>query len=428
MIEKNTGSRDITRTGASVVATLAIALASLTFVHPAAAVDYTGTVDFTGQATFAAPIAGITATDLTVRVNDETEATGNGEQCEITATTSDNPDALGTYPDAGSVNADMTISRGGPNIPDGTCIVKLTATGTDGVSVSARGSQTVFVTADNINTSATVNVDDIVVRESKAIAGIAKDCQIWAKKQLKLRDKCNALLLKKGPTYADKCKDAGPEPIGCDPGNFVEAVLVLAHADNDQQVDAMNAESIIDQDVLLEQMKCQKRFGKAAVGFVNKYVNFVNKKCVLAGVDGASCRATQVNDSKKKLDQIDKCVGDQLVDGGTGRTVPVVDAPCDVCIDGLGVIDRKCLKSCFQVMLPELGDGIVGDIPECGNGILQAPEFCDDGNLVDGDCCSDTCTVEAGSPEGPAADPTCTDLLDNDCDGDIDLADTQCQP
>jgi cysteine-rich repeat protein len=208
----------------------------------------------------------------------------------------------------------------------------------------------------------------------------------------------------------------------------VEAVLVLAHADNNQQLDPPNAESIIDQALLLEQMKCQKRFGKAAVGFVNKYVNFVNKKCVVAGVDGASCRATQVNDSKKKLDQIDKCVGDQLVDGGTGRTVPVVDAPCDVCIDGLGVIDRKCLKSCFQVMLPELGDGIVGDIPECGNGILQAPEFCDDGNLVDGDCCSDTCTVEAGSAEGPAADPTCGDLLDNDCDGDIDLADTQCQP
>jgi len=232
------------------ISVLTIALASLTLPTPAAAVDYTGTVGFTGQATFAAPIPGILVTDLTVSAADETEATGNGEQCEITATTSDNPDGLGTYPDAGSVNADMTISRGGPNIPDGTCIVKVTATATDGVSVSARGSQTVFVTADNINTSATVNVDDIVVRESKAIAGIIKECQIWAKKQLKLRDKCNALLLKKGPTYADKCKDAGPEPVGCDPGNFVEAILELAHADNNQQVDAMNAESIIDQDLL----------------------------------------------------------------------------------------------------------------------------------------------------------------------------------
>jgi cysteine-rich repeat protein len=259
------------------------------------------------------------------------------------------------------------------------------------------------------------------------VAGITKDCQIWAKKQLKLRDKCNALLLKKGPLYADKCKDAGIEPAACDPGNFVEAVLELAHADNNQQVDPPNAENV-DPVLLAEPIKCQKRFGKAAVGFVNKYVNLVNKKCVLANADDANCRNAQVNDSKKKLDQIDKCVGDQMVDGGTGRTVPVVDAPCDVCIDGLSNIDRKCLKSCFQITLPELGDGIVGDLPECGSGILQGGEFCDDGNLVNGDCCSNSCTVEAGTAEGPALDPTCSDTLDNDCDGQVDLADTGCQP
>jgi cysteine-rich repeat protein len=401
---------------------IALAIAVST---PAVAVDYSGNVAFSGQVTFSAPIVGITETDLTVRVDPETEATGNGEQCSIALTTSDNPDVLGAYPDAGTVSADMTISRGGPNIPDGTCIVKLTATGTDGAAVSARGSQTVFVPADDINTSATLAGVNIVVRESKAIAGISKECVVWAKKQLKLRDKCNALLLKKGPTYADKCKDAGPEPVGCDPGQHVEAVLALAHAANDQQTDPPTAEAV-DAVLLKDQVLCQKRFGKAAVGFVNKYVNFVNKKCVEAGVDDAQCRTQQVNDSKKKLDQVDKCVGDQLVDGGTGFTVPVVSAPCDVCITA-GVIDKKCVKSCFEVTLPELGDGIVGDVPECGNGILQGGEFCDDGNLVDGDCCSDSCTVEAGSTEGPAIDPTCSDLLDNDCDGDIDLVDVDCQ-
>ncbi len=406
------------------VFSLGIALA-IAISTPAAAVDYSGTVGFSGQVTFSAPIAGITETDLTVSVNSETEATGNGEQCSISLTTSDNPDLLGAYPDAGSVSADMLLERGGMQIPDGTCIVKVTATGTDGVAVSARGSQTVFVPADDINTSATLAGVDIVVRESKAVAGISKECVVWAKKQLKLRDKCNALLLKKGPTYAIKCKDAGPEPVGCDPGQHVEAVLALAHAANDQQTDAMNAEAV-DAVLLKDQVLCQKRFGKAAVGFVNKYVNFVNKKCVEAGVDAAQCRTQQVNDSKKKLEQVDKCEGDQLVDGGTGFTVPIVAAPCDVCITA-GVIDKKCVKSCFEITLPELGDGIVGDLPVCGNGILQGGEFCDDGNLVGGDCCSDSCTVEAGNPEGPALDPTCSDALDNDCDGDIDLVDVDCQ-
>lgn len=408
-----------------ILVALTISLASLGEPGVALAVDYSGTVGFTGQVTFAAPIPGITETDLTVGVDTETEATGNGEKCSISATTSDNPSVLGTYPDAGSVSTTMLLERGGPNIPDGACVVKVTATGTDGVSVSARGSQTVLVPAGDINTSATVAVNDIVVRESKAIAGVSKDCRIWTKKQLKLRDKCNATLLKKGPAYADTCKDAGLEPSPCDPGNFVEAILEFAHADNDQQVDPPNAESV-DPVLLAEPINCQKRFGKAAVGFVNKYVGLVNKKCVLANLDDSSCRDQQANDSKKKLDQIDKCVGGQAVDGGTGRTVPVVGTPCDICIVA-GAIDRKCLKSCFQITLPELGNGIVGDVPECGNGILQGGEFCDDGNLIDGDCCSDSCEVEAGSTEGPALDATCTDLTDNDCDTLVDAADPDCQ-
>jgi len=31
-------------------------------------------------------------------------------------------------------------------------------------------------------------------------------------------------------------------------------------------------------------------------------------------------------------------------------------------------------------------------------------------------------------PEGPEGDPTCSDGLDNDCDGATDGADTGCQP
>jgi len=119
---------------------------------------------------------------------------------------------------------------------------------------------------------------------------------------------------------------------------------------------------------------------------------------------------------------------DQDIDGATGRPVPDVGSPCDPCIDGAGVINRKCLKDCFQVAVGELTDGIIGDVSVCGNGIVQPGEFCDDGNLTPGDCCDELCRVELGVPEGPEGDPTCSDGLDNDCDGATDGADTDCQP
>ena len=55
------------------------------------------------------------------------------------------------------------------------------------------------------------------------------------------------------------------------------------------------------------------------------------------------------------------------------------------------MIDRKCLKDCFQVAVGDLTDGIIGDVSVCGNGIVQPGEFCDDGNLTPGDCCDELC-------------------------------------
>lgn len=405
---------------------LASSLVIFTHVLPAAGVDYLGTVEFEGQVIFAAPIAGIDPDDIEVKVKNMTEATGNGVKCSILSTTSDNADVGGMFPGAGTVSAEIFVERGGPQLPEGDCIVTLEARGTDGVSVSARGSTTVFVDVEDVNLQSTLSNIDITVRESKAVAGVDNDCLKWTKKQLKKRAKCNFLLLKKGSEKAEKCTDAGPEPAGCDPGDHVEAILALTHDGNDQQTDPFNAQGV-DFAALKNQVICQKRLGKAAANFAKKRMKLVQKRCVAANLDSEDCRDSQTNTAKKKLDQIDKCQGDQMVDGGSGLTVPDVAAPCDTCIDGLGAIDRKCLKRCFQLSVAELTDGIIGDTPVCGDGILQAPEFCDDGNLVNGDCCSDACTVEAGSAEGPMGDATCTDALDNDCDGDTDGADVDCQ-
>lgn len=385
--------------------------------------DVTGTVTFQGNVVFSAPIPGITFTDLTVVPRTTAEPTGNGEQCDVNSVTPDTPDGTGAYD---SVAVNITIGRGGPNPPDGECILTLQATGTDGVATSARGSQTVFLDATEIGTSATVAVPTITVRESKAIAGLDSDCLRWAKKQLRVRARCNFLLLKLGPSAT--CKDfALEEPPACDPGNHVEAILALSHGANDQQTDPPSAEAV-DFDALHDQVVCQRLLGRAAANFAAKRSKLVDRLCVDAGADSEACRSARSNDAKRTLDAIDRCSNTQLVDVDTGRTVPVVAAPCDACITA-GTLDRKCLKSCFQTALDELSDGLVGDLAVCGNGIQQPSESCDDGNTSGADCCSATCTVTGNTPgtEGPLLNPSCTDGIDNDCDDATDAADTDCQ-
>ncbi len=439
---------------------LLLALALALPFSAARAVDYSGTVAFEGQVVFAAPIAGITAEDLEVGLKGTTESTGSGEKCSILSVTSDAADPNGRYPSAGVVSADILLERGGPHIPEGDCIVTVQAAGTDGVSVSARGAQILFVTANQIDTSATVSVPDITVRESKALAGLEKECFKWVKKQLRKRAQCNFLLLKKGPEGEERCKDAGPEPPDCDPGNHVDAILALSHGINNQHANPEFALAV-SLDLMKRQIICQKLFGKAAINYTIKRSRLVDRKCTGEdadpGIDPEVCREDQGRESRRKLDVIDRCDVDQTTDPNNGRRAPDVGSPCDVCIDGGGVIDRKCLKGCFEIVVNELSDGIVGDLPVCGNSILQPPEFCDDGNLDNGDCCSSGCTAEdlgnqtcgigacevtvpvcqSGEPvtcvpgpagtEGPLGDDTCSDGIDNDCDSATDGADTDCQ-
>ena len=406
---------------------VAVLLAGASLLPSAApASDVTGTVSFAGTVTFSAPIPGIAFTDLTVEPSATSEATGNGETCTVNTVTSDSPDGTGAYPDAGTVSANVTLHRGGPMVPDGECILTVHATGTDGVATSARGSQTVFLDATEIGGSATVTGVNITVRQSKAVAGVEPDCLKWVKKQLRFRSRCNFLLLKLGPSAV--CRDASAEePVGCDPGNHVEAILALGHGANDQQTDPPNAEAV-DFTALRDQVVCQRLLGRAAFAFTAKRSKLVDKLCVDGGLDSVDCRSDRSRESRRPLDTIDRCSTTQLVDGGTGRTVPLVGAPCDACITG-GTLDRRCLKGCFQTALDELSDGIIGDVAVCGNGIQQPGEFCDDGNTSGADCCSATCTVTGNSPgtEGPLLDPTCSDGIDNDCDDATDAADVDCQ-
>lgn len=434
----------------------ALTLAAWTCPTTVPASDVTGTVSFQGQVSFAAPIAGIALDDMAVTPALTAEPTGNGEHCDVLAVTSDFADGLGAYPDGGTVSAQVTISRGGPNPPDGTCVLTLRAYGNDGASVSARGFVTVAVSVTDIQTSASVAAGEIVARGSKTIAGVDKLCMKWVKKQLKLRSKCNYLLLRLGPDAVLKCKDAGLEPLNCDNGDYVPGILALAHGGTDQQVNPGAVTNPIDTAVLLDQLKCQKFLGKAATNFTATRTKLVQTKCIVPAGDTRTCRDARTKDAAPKLTLVDNCLGDQMTDIMTGLLVPDMGDACAATCVAAGVIDKRCVKSCFEIQLSEASDGIIGDLPECGNGIVQQGEGCDDGNLVDGDCCSSICapenlgnqscgiggclvtigiceagepaTCEPGTPEveGPMGDETCSDGIDNDCDAATDTADSSC--
>jgi len=426
-------------------------LAATLLLAPAAgALDVQGPVSFQGQVVYHEPIPGMDVAGIRVSVDPATEATGNGVRCSILTNQSDETDAGGLYPDGGSVMAELRMERGGPQMPEGACLVTLRASAWDGASTTAHGSTTMLVTAAQIGGGA-LDAPLISLRASKAGAELAPECKKWVKKRLKLRDKCNALVLKLGGAAAlAKCKDAPPEPLDCDPGQQVDAVLALAHGGNDQQRDVASGEAV-DLATLGAQAKCQQLFGKAAVKFTSTLAARIQAECVKPGDDSADCRAQQVAAVKAKLDPIDNCSVDAAVDGGTGRTVPQVDPPCSSCTVA-GVIDRKCLKACFESNLAELASSLVGDVPVCGDGIPQNGEFCDDGNQDDGDCCSSLCGAEdlgdqscgvgacevsvamcmEGEPllcEPGAPQPEdCGNAVDDDCDGDTDGADPDCMP
>lgn len=450
----------------------------------------TGEVQLQGLVTLDAGVPGtITVGMISVVPKSSAEPIGTGgTKCTVNSVTSDKPDPSGVYPGAiGAVSLNLSITKGGGGSPDpgASCLVTVAASGTDGSSSSASGSNVVVVGVSDLNT--TLTGVDITVFKSKAIAELDKQCFSWVKRQLRRRSKCNFLLLRDGGTAgAPKCKDAcrkkdldlgltppceltDPTTLGpCDESNVVEKILAFAHESpptgNDQQSlgDPSTAQGVTytpnADGGVQEQVVCQKQFGKAAFAYMFRRTARVRANCVAAQADNEACRARESQASAKPLGKIDTCVVNQTTDPGTGRLLPQVQEPCSsMCISG-GVIDRKCLKSCFQGVLDGLSDALIGEVAVCGNGIMQPAggEFCDDGNTTSGDCCSSTCTVEnlgdqtcgvgacqvtvpvcqdgapftciPGTPgaEGPAGDPSCSDGIDNDCDGTTDGADANC--
>jgi cysteine-rich repeat protein len=425
---------------------------------PAIGSDVEGVVSLQGFAAFAGDPGGVPLEALRVRIAAETDATGPGVQCSVSGMTAGATDASGFYPASGPVQVSVLMERGGPQPPDGTCLLTVHVSGSDGGEVTAHGVATFPVDAAQIDADALVIAPDVALRVSKAHAGLAKDCKAWSKSRVTLRDKCNAKILQLGgPAAVAKCKEPlKPEPAACDPGDQVEAVLALAHGANDQQVDVPAGEAV-DIKALAPQVKCQALFGKAARKFFAALAVRIQNECVKTGDDSAPCRAAQTNALRAKLDGIGDCKADAAPDASNGRTVPAVGDVCAACVTGADV-DERCVQDCFELEIAPLASNLVGDVPECGDGIVQNGEFCDDGNLEDDDCCSAACGITANAesqtcgvgacevtvglcldgeeqlceplapPVPSEAGPACLNGVDDDCDGTPDLADPDCAP
>jgi cysteine-rich repeat protein len=434
-----------------------MAFGSLFLLAPVAtALDVAGVVSVQGFVAFAGDPSGVPLESLHVRVAPETEATGPGVRCSVSSMTAGATDASGFYPASGPVEVSVLMERGGPQQPEGTCILTVHVSGSDGGEVTAHATVTLPVSAAQIDADSLVTAPDALLRVSKAHAGLAKDCKAWTKSRVTLRDKCNAKILALGGAAAvTKCKEPlKPEPAGCDPGDHVDAVLMMAHGANDQQTDVPSGEAV-DAKALAPQVKCQALFGKAARKYFTALAARIQNECVKTGEDSTACRAAQANALRAKLDPVADCKADAAPDASNGRTVPAVGDLCSACITGANV-DERCVSDCFELEIPALASNLVGDVPECGDGIVQNGEFCDDGNLADGDCCSSVCGVTdlAGTQtcgvgpcentvamcmdgealaceplEPPVANetgPFCANGIDDDCDGAADLADPLC--
>ncbi len=112
----------------------------------------------------------------------------------------------------------------------------------------------------------------------------------------------------------------------------------------------------------------------------------------------------------------ENCGGDDC-DDSDPNTYPEATDPCDGVdqdCDGKDGIDELCN----------------GEDDDC-DGTVPEDEDDDDGDgwmICKGDCDDSSPAAHPFAIEGPESDPTCSDGLDNDCDGSVDGADYGCTP
>ena len=149
--------------------------------------------------------------------------------------------------------------------------------------------------------------------------------------------------------------------------------------------------------------------------------------------DDDRCIDSSANLFCREMVRVPACCGDMLCEGAETEASCAIDCapappPPPVCeetepteVSCFDTLDNDCNEAtdCSDANCDDANDGTTS----CGVGICAAT-----GNLT----CSgggevDTCTPGTPGVEGPFGDSSCSDGLDNDCDGDTDDQDSDCQ-
>lgn len=110
---------------------------------------------------------------------------------------------------------------------------------------------------------------------------------------------------------------------------------------------------------------------------------------------------THTNDDTNPCDDSLYCTGAETCSAGTCNHAGDPCTACDTCNEGTNACD---------ITLDTDADGYISDACSGGD-----------------DCNDSAAAINPGALEGPSTQGTCTDTVDNDCDGTIDAADTGCR-
>jgi N-acetylglucosamine-6-sulfatase len=145
--------------------------------------------------------------------------------------------------------------------------------------------------------------------------------------------RCNDKKLKKGPTATCTLT---PAPACA--GSLVTDAVALAYGANDPPTAA------VDGRALRNQLKCQKRIGKAVSSYVGTK---------LRGLVRGQDLATLETRASKQLGQIpERCLVNVAADGASGLLVPAVGPQCGAAVGNAGsAVDAAPLRDCLHTLL-----------------------------------------------------------------------------
>jgi N-acetylglucosamine-6-sulfatase len=151
-------------------------------------------------------------------------------------------------------------------------------------------------------------------------------------KSLRLAIRCNERILRSGPSAV--CRQSAP-PACAD--TLVADASALAYGPNDPPA------ARIDRRALRDQLRCQKRVGKAVLRYVGRYLRGLTRGNVAAEADERA---------RRPLDKLPKRCLTTVAEDASGVVLPAVGPQCAAATGDPGhVVDAAALGDCLHTLL-----------------------------------------------------------------------------